>query len=104
MEDADAASSGGLEDRADVGVEVGAPEGSEAVGDLAEDDAGPQRLFRPVVGGRHRAVGQEDEQGLPEALNRVCRKRLMMRCSFSPGLVSGTILSRPSSARWSRAW
>jgi hypothetical protein len=49
MEDAEAASSGGFEDRADVGVEVGAPEGSEAVGDLAEDDAGPQRLFRPAV-------------------------------------------------------
>jgi hypothetical protein len=69
MKDADAASSGGFEDRADVGVEVGAPFGSEAVGDLAEDDAGPQRLFRPVVGGRHRAVGQEDEQGLPGALD-----------------------------------
>src|SRR3954466_14466608 len=43
MEDADATSSGGFEDRADVGVEVGAPSGSEAVGDFAKDDAGPQR-------------------------------------------------------------
>src|SRR6476659_3585349 len=69
MEDADAAPSGGFEDRADVGVEVSAPSGSEAVGDLAEDDAGSQRLFRPVVGGRDRAVGEEDEQALAEALD-----------------------------------
>src|SRR3954469_23399957 len=69
MEDADAASSGGFEDRADVGVEVGAPSGSEAVGDLTEDDAGPQRLFGAVVGGRDRAVGEEDEQVLAEALD-----------------------------------
>jgi hypothetical protein len=69
MEDADAASPGGFEDRANVGVEVGAPGGSEAVGDLAEDDAGPQRLFGAVVGGRDRAVGQEDEQVLAKALD-----------------------------------
>src|SRR3712207_9118794 len=69
MKDADAASSGGFEDRSDVGVEVGAPSGSEAVGDLAEDDAGPQRLFGAVVGRRDRAVGEEDEQVLAEALD-----------------------------------
>src|SRR3954447_14222888 len=69
MEDADATSSSGFEDRADVGVEVGTPERSEAVGDLAEDDAGPQRLFGAVVGGRDCAVGEEDEQVLPEALD-----------------------------------
>src|SRR3954452_23098177 len=69
MEDADAAWSGGFEDRADVGVEVGTPSGSEAVGDLAEDDAGPQRLFGAVVGGRDRAVGKEDEQVLAKALD-----------------------------------
>ncbi len=69
MEDADATASGGFEDRADVGVEVSTPSGSEAVGDLAEDDAGPQRLFGAVVGGRHCAVGQEAEQALAEALD-----------------------------------
>src|SRR6478672_758223 len=69
MEDADAAPSGGFEDRADVGVEVSAPSGSEAVGDLAEDDAGSQRLFGAVVGGRDRAVGEEDEQVLAKALD-----------------------------------
>src|SRR5215213_1342551 len=69
MEDSDATSSGGFEDRADIGVEVGAPSGSEAVGDLAEDDAGPQRLFGAVVGGRDGAVGEEDEQVLPEAFD-----------------------------------
>src|SRR3712207_3081470 len=64
MKDADAASSGGFEDRSDIGVEVGAPSGSEAVGDLAEDDAGPQGLLGAVVGGRDVAVGDEDEQVL----------------------------------------
>src|SRR3712207_7348341 len=56
MKDADAASSGGFEDRADIGVEVSAPGGSEAVGDLAEDDTGPQRLFGPVVGGDRKST------------------------------------------------
>src|SRR4029453_19411881 len=69
MEDADATPSGGFEDRADVGVEVGTPSGSEAVGDLAEDDARSQRLFGAVVGGRYRAVGEEDEQVLAKALD-----------------------------------
>src|SRR5215212_2381309 len=67
MEDTDATSSGGFENRADIGVEVGARSGSEAVGDLAEDDAGPQRLFGAVVGGRDRAVSEEDEQALAKA-------------------------------------
>src|SRR3954468_1031832 len=99
MEDADAASSGGLEDRADIGIKVGAPEGSEAVGDLAEDDAGPQRLFRPVVGGRHLAVGQEDKQVLPEALDDALefQPRLVVRhdleqiieCALEPGVGGG---------------
>ena len=51
MKDADAASSGDFEDRADVGIEVGGPGKSEAVGELAEDNAGPPDLFGPVVGG-----------------------------------------------------
>jgi hypothetical protein len=69
MKDADAASSGGFEDSADVGVEIGAPSGSETVGDLAEDDTGPQRLFGAVVGGGDRALGEEDEQALAAALD-----------------------------------
>jgi hypothetical protein len=59
MKDADAALSGGFKDRADIGVEVGALSGSEAVGDLAEDDTGPQGPFGTVVGGRDRAVAEK---------------------------------------------
>src|SRR5450759_4749248 len=50
VKDGDGPSSGCLEHRPDVGVEAGAPFGAEAIGDLAEDDAGAQRLFRAVVG------------------------------------------------------
>src|SRR5215207_1881904 len=99
MEDADATSSGGFEDRADVGVEVGAPRGSEAVGDLAEDDAGPQGLFGPVVGGRRLAVSEEDEQALAEALDDALelQPRLVVRHdleqvverALEPGVVGG---------------
>ena len=69
LKDRDSASSGGLEDGPDIGVELGAPLRAEAVGDLAEDDAGAQRLFRAVVGRRHRPVGDEDEQVLPVLLD-----------------------------------
>ena len=41
---------------------MGGPGGAEAVGDLAEDDAGPERLFGAVVGCGDRPVGKEDEQ------------------------------------------
>ena len=58
---------GRFEDRADVGVEVGAPRGSEAVG-IWEDDAGPQGLFGPLLVGEPRGR-QEDEQALAEALD-----------------------------------
>src|SRR3954462_13183271 len=96
MEDADAASSGGFEDRADVGVEVSAPSGSEAVGDLAEDDAGRSACSEPLlVGETARSVRKT---------NRLWRKRLMMRWSFSPGLLSGTILSNSSRDRSGRVW
>ena len=44
VEGADGSSSRGFEDGADIGIEAGAPFGSEAVGDLSEDDARPQRL------------------------------------------------------------
>ena len=69
VEDADAASSRGLQNRPDVGVEAGAPFRPEAVGDLAEDDAGPQSLLGAVVGRRNGAVGDENEQVLAEPLD-----------------------------------
>src|SRR5918997_2245673 len=99
MEDTDATSSGGFENRADIGVEVGAPSGSEAVDDLAEDDAGPQRLFGAVVGGRDGAVGETDEQVLAKALDDalqlqarfVARLELeeLVEGSLEPGVVGG---------------
>src|ERR1700748_1595618 len=44
------------------GVDIGAPEGSEAVCDLAEDDAWSERAFGAVVGGRDVAIGDEGEE------------------------------------------
>ena len=58
-----------LEDGPDVGIESGAPLGSEAVGDLAEDDAGAERLLGAVVGGRDGAIGDEDKEVLAETLD-----------------------------------
>ena len=52
----------GLDDAADIGIELGAPRGAEAVGDLAEGDAGPQRALGAIVGWWNVAVGDEDEQ------------------------------------------
>ena len=69
MERVDRSSSGGFHDGSDVGVELGAPLGSKAVGDLSEDDAGSQGLLGAVVRRRNVAVGDEDEQVLPEALD-----------------------------------
>jgi len=43
-------------------VNVGAPEGPEAVGDLSEDDAGSERAFGAVVGGWDLAIGHEGEE------------------------------------------
>ncbi len=60
-----AVASGGFDDGANVGVEVGGPFGSEAVGHLAEDDAGAQRPLGAVLGGRDGAVFEEDEQMAP---------------------------------------
>ena len=68
-QDPDSSSSGGLEDGPDVGIESGAPLGSEAIGDLAEDDAGPKCLLGAVIGRRDGAVGDEDEEVLAEALD-----------------------------------
>jgi hypothetical protein len=59
---------GGLEDRARIGVElgIGVPLRAEAIGHLAEDDAGTEHLLRAVVGRRQPPAGDEDEQVLPE--------------------------------------
>ncbi len=51
MEESDTSSSCGFHYGSDVGIEFGAPSGSEAVGDLAEDDAGAEGAFGSVVGG-----------------------------------------------------
>src|SRR5712692_3575876 len=64
-------SSCGFDDGSDVGVEFCGPFGAEAVCHLSEDDAGPQRLFGAVVGGRNGAVGEEDEQVTSAALDDV---------------------------------
>jgi hypothetical protein len=67
MKDADATSSSGFEDRADIGVEVGTASGSEAVGDLVEDDGGARvqgdiEPWRTSVYGYygHRAMQRRD--------------------------------------------
>jgi len=66
---ADASSSCGFDDGANVGIEFGPPLGPEAVGHLAKDDAGAQGALRAIVGGRDRAIGEEDEQVSPTALD-----------------------------------
>ena len=43
-------------------MDLCAPVRSEAVGDFAEDDRGPDFAFRDVVGRRHITVGEEDEE------------------------------------------
>lgn len=53
---------GGAGDGSVSGMDLGAPVGAESVGDLAEDDGGPDFPFGDVVGGRHASVGQEDEE------------------------------------------
>lgn len=65
LERGDGASSGGLEHRADIGVEGRPPGGAEAAGDLAEGDAGAQGALGFVVGGRERPVGDEEEEVAP---------------------------------------
>ena len=52
----------GVECRADGGVEVWGPGGTEAAGDLAEGGRGADVALGAVVGGRHLAFGHEDEE------------------------------------------
>src|SRR3954449_4749510 len=68
LKDRDVPSSGRLNHGPDTGVERGPPLGSKAVGDLAEHNAGPERLFGAIVGWRDGPVGDEHEQVLAEAL------------------------------------
>ena len=58
----DRASSGGLQQRAGVGVDGSALGGAEAASHLSEGGAGAQRPLRAVVGGLEIAVGNEEEE------------------------------------------
>ena len=58
----DAVEASGADDGPGQGVDFGAPERAESVGDFAEDDAGPERAFGTVVGWRHVPVGDEGEE------------------------------------------
>src|SRR3954471_14600784 len=69
LEDRDVPPSGRLKHGPDIGVERGPPRGSKAVGDLAEYNAGPERLFGAIVSRRDGPVGDEHEQVLAEALD-----------------------------------
>src|SRR4051794_15126469 len=95
LEDRDVPSSGRLKDGPHTGVKRGAPLGSKAVGDLAEHNAGPERLFGAIVGRRDGPVGDEHEQVLAEALDDTLE--LMIRWSFCPAAVIGVIASKVSS-------
>src|SRR4051795_6065019 len=59
LEDRDVPASGRLNHGPDIGVERGPPGGSKAAGDLAEHNAGPERLFGAIVGWRDGPVGDE---------------------------------------------
>src|SRR4051812_19555592 len=70
IEGGDGSAAGSLKYRADVGIELGAPLGAEAVGHLPVGHARAQALLGAVVGGRHGPVGEEHEQVLPAGLDR----------------------------------
>src|SRR3954469_21219391 len=69
LKDRDVPSSGCLKHGPDIGVERGPPRGSKAVGDLAENTAGPERMFGASVGWGDGPFGDEHEQVLAEALD-----------------------------------
>src|SRR4051794_39158547 len=89
LKDRDVPASGRLKHGPDIGVERGPPRGSKAVGDLAEHNAGPERLFGAIVGWRAARLVMNT--------NRFWRKRLMIRWSFCPAAVIGVIASKMSS-------
>ncbi len=62
LEDGEAVLATGIDDGPDVGEDLAAPVGTEAVGDLAQDDTGTQSTIGSVVGVGDRAVGDEDEE------------------------------------------
>src|ERR1700756_1889579 len=94
----DAVEAGGADDGSGEGVNVGAPEGPEAVGDLAEDDAGPERAFGAVVGGWNLAIGHEGEElaapslGLAHELDAGRGGHRHGDEAVEPSLCRGTIL------------
>jgi len=64
-ESAQAAQHTSFDDGADCGIGCSAPGGAEAVGDFAEDHRRTQAPFGDIIGGRHIAAGNEDEQLVP---------------------------------------
>src|SRR5215207_4151460 len=79
MEDANAASSGGFQDRADVGIKVGAQADRKPLVTLRKMTQGRSACSEPLlVGDTSRSVRKT---------NRLWRKRLMMRWSFRPALL-----------------
>lgn len=70
IENADGSSASGFDDGS-IGVEMGGPFGPEAVRHFSKDHAGAQRLLGAVIGGRDGAIGEEDEQISPAALDGV---------------------------------
>ena len=100
LEDGEAVWAAGIDDGTDSGEEVAAPLGTEAVGYLAEDDAGTQRPFGGVVGIGDRTVGGEDEEvgtDFGEALaqaNAVTAGRPQLHDRVDTPLEVGTILAK----------
>ena len=70
LQGSNSAAAAGFDDGADVGIELGAPFSSKAVGDLAENRTGAESAFGAVVGRRNGAVGDEDEQMPADLLDR----------------------------------
>src|SRR6201986_3093816 len=94
----DAVEAGGAAGGSGEAVNVGAPEGPEAVGDLAEDDAGPERAFGAVIGGWDLAIGDEGEElaapslGLAHELDAGRGGHRHGDEAVEPALCRGTIL------------
>jgi len=61
LKGSDCAAAAGFDDRTDVGIELGAPFGPEAVCNFAKHCGWPQRPLGTVVGGGNVAIGHEDE-------------------------------------------
>ncbi|CCG42838.1 hypothetical protein PHAMO_490001 [Magnetospirillum molischianum DSM 120] len=68
-------------DRPVSGMDLGTPVGAESIGDLAEDDGGPNLALGNIVGGRDLAIGEEDEE--------LRSPRLDLALEDFPGRMSG---------------